>query len=45
MANKLYPPQLAGSLPAFYKTYNKSTQSKQRNSNYDIPFSVFKFGD
>lgn len=25
MANKLYPPQLAGSLPAFYKTYNKST--------------------
>ena len=25
MAIKLYPPQIAGSLPAFYKTYNKTT--------------------
>lgn len=38
MATKLYPPQIAGTLPAFYKTYD-STSNVLRETYIKIPFT------
>ena len=41
MAIKLYPPQLEGTLPAFYKTYNyDSGQAVLQGANILIPFGM-----
>jgi len=38
MATKLYPPQLEGILPAFYKTYDDDGEVKK--ASIDIPFGL-----
>ena len=38
MATKLYPPQLEGALPAFYKTYD--TNGKLKGLTLTIPFGI-----
>lgn len=40
MAIKLYPPQLEGTLPAFYKTYTDNTKTELEGANIEIPFGM-----
>ena len=39
MATKLYPPQLEGTLPAFYKTYSNS-KTYADGANIIVPFGT-----
>lgn len=40
MATKLYPPQLEGTLPAFYKTYDVEKKTVLKGANITIPFGM-----
>ena len=37
---KLYPPQLEGTLPAFYKTYDERDENLVKSCTINIPFGI-----
>jgi len=40
MATKLYPPQLEGVLPAFYRSYNEDGDGELLGASITIPFGL-----
>jgi hypothetical protein len=39
-SNKLFPPTLEGTLPAFYKDYKNEDSDKTTGASINIPFSL-----